>query len=285
VSTARALHRGGFCPVNIMTLRFRRGGRRSCRWAPGSWSYLNGSSRQPTVGSLCVEYPAVGRTVGVPRPRAVVPVPLVHVDGSGVWGSWCRGNVRRASCRCRPRARPRRWSVAVAGARWSGPGGGSVAVVLVVRWRRGVVMRGVCRAWSGRASGGLGRRFRVEDRAPADSLVPDRVPKLPGKPNIPRSFSTVVTGGLRVRGAAGVTAGVRCFGPSGRDRRLGREPSRGPVFTVGLWHGNDNDGPLWRLASGSGVARACRTWLTGTSAGRPVVVRARPFAAGSPGQR
>jgi hypothetical protein len=99
------------------------------------------------------------------------------------------------------------------GVRWSGTGGGSVAVVLVARWRLGVVMRGVCHAWSGLGVVRAGRRVRVEDRAPADSLVPDRVPNLPGEPNIPRSFLTVVTGGLQVRGAAGTAAGVRRFVP------------------------------------------------------------------------
>jgi hypothetical protein len=48
-------------------------------------SYLNGSSRRPTVGSLCVEYPAVGKNVGIRRPRSR-PRPLVHVHGSVVWG-------------------------------------------------------------------------------------------------------------------------------------------------------------------------------------------------------
>jgi hypothetical protein len=42
------------------------------------------------------------------------------------------------------------------------------AVLLVARWLLGVVMRGVCRAWSGRASGGPGRPVRVEDRALAE---------------------------------------------------------------------------------------------------------------------
>ena len=82
----------------------------------------------------------------------------------------------------------------------------------------------------------------------------------------------------------GTAAGVRRSGPPERDRRVDREPSRGPVVTVGRWHGDDNDETSWRLASGSRAARACRTGLTGTtgrSAGRPVVARARPFAAGN----
>jgi hypothetical protein len=111
-------------------------------------------------------------------------------------------------------------------------GRGSIAVLLVARWLLGMVMRGGCRAWPGRACCGPGRPVRVEDLALTDDPGNHGAPESPGRPNIPRFFPTKVTSGLRVRGAAGVAAGVRRFGPSERDRRFDREPPRDFLFAA-----------------------------------------------------
>jgi hypothetical protein len=120
--------------------------------------------------------------------------------------------------------------------RWTrihcGRSGGAVAAGCGGAGCAPVVVRGVCRAWSGRACCGPGRPVRVEDWALTDDLGNHGIPKCPRKPNIPRLFSMTVAGELWVRGVAGVAAEVRFPGPSERDRRLDREPSRGPVFTV-----------------------------------------------------
>jgi hypothetical protein len=79
--------------------------------------------------------------------------------------------------------------------------------VLVARWLLGVVMQGACRAFHGRAQRGPGHPVRAEDLALTGDLSNRRVPKFPGKPNLSRSFSGRVAGGVRVREVAVVKAG------------------------------------------------------------------------------